>query len=254
MDSPTAPLTRRALEAAYRRTNRRAFALKDPVSLLYEHDDPADREIASLVASSLAYGRVAQIMKSAADALARLPRPLRALRDVSPASIRRAFRGFRHRFASGENMAGLLAAARDVLRKEGSLEAVFAGHFDPAHDTVLPALEGFTRRLGSSASPACGHLLPAGDRGSACKRINLMLRWLVRRDEVDPGGWTSIPPSKLIVPVDVHMHRVGLKLGLTRRASADMRAALEITRALARFCPEDPVRYDFALTRPGTLF
>ncbi len=74
---------------------------------------------------------------------------------------------------------------------------------------------------------------------------------MVRRDDVDPGGWDQVPASKLIIPLDVHMHRVGVRLGFTRRRQADMRTALEITRAFSRMIPEDPLRYDFTLCRMG---
>ncbi len=94
-------------------------------------------------------------------------------------------------------------------------------------------------------------LLPSPGKGSACKRLNLFLRWMVRSDDVDPGGWSGVDAGKLIVPLDTHMHRMGLEVGLTRRKQADMQAALEVTRAFRTIAPEDPVRYDFALTRLG---
>ena len=94
-------------------------------------------------------------------------------------------------------------------------------------------------------------LLPDPDRGSACKRLHLFLKWMVRVDAVDPGGWTVLPPSALVVPVDTHMHRIGLALGLTERGQADIRTALEMTEAFSLVRPDDPVRYDFALTRFG---
>ena len=94
------------------------------------------------------------------------------------------------------------------------------------------------------------NLIPNPTKGSACKRLNLMARWMVRKDEVDPGGWDQIDTSMLIVPLDVHMHRIAIEHGLTRRKNADMRTALEVTDAFAGYSPKDPVRYDFALTRP----
>ena len=94
-------------------------------------------------------------------------------------------------------------------------------------------------------------LLPSPVAGSACKRLNLFLRWMVRRDEVDPGGWDHVPPSKLIVPLDIHMHRISLQLGLTGRKQANLKAACEITNAFRAIEPDDPVRYDFSLTRLG---
>ena len=94
-------------------------------------------------------------------------------------------------------------------------------------------------------------LLPCPEKGSACKRFHLFLRWMVRNDAVDPGGWDGISASKLIVPLDVHMHRICMRLGLTSRAQADLKTALEVTGRFRAIVPEDPVRYDFALTRIG---
>jgi len=88
-------------------------------------------------------------------------------------------------------------------------------------------------------------------RGSACKRLLMYLRWMVRKDEVDPGGWEGIPPSKLLVPVDTHMHRIARKLRFTRRKQANLATVREITAAFRKIVPDDPARYDFTLTRFG---
>ena len=87
--------------------------------------------------------------------------------------------------------------------------------------------------------------------GSACKRLNLYLKWMIRNDQVDPGCWKKIPPSKLVMPLDTHIFRICSNLGITKRKSADMKTALEITSFFRSINPEDPIKYDFALTRPG---
>ncbi|MCP4693017.1 MAG: DUF2400 domain-containing protein, partial [Desulfobacterales bacterium] len=96
-----------------------------------------------------------------------------------------------------------------------------------------------------------GHLVALPEKGSACKRMNLFLRWMVREDAVDPGGWEGVPASSLIIPLDTHMHRIGLGLNFTKRKQANMRTALEITEAFKALYPDDPVKFDFALTRLG---
>lgn len=115
----------------------------------------------------------------------------------------------------------------------------------------MDALESFCNELRMAAGRRLSFFLPTPSGKSACKRLNLFLRWMVRRDEVDPGVWHDVPQSKLVVPLDVHMHGIARYLGFTHRKRADMRAALEVTAAFRRFAPEDPVRYDFALTRFG---
>jgi uncharacterized protein (TIGR02757 family) len=238
------------LDALYDRCTRRECVGDDPVRFLYDYADPADREVVALIASSLAYGRVKSIRASVADALARLgDRPARTVFDEPPRRLAGRLGGFRHRFCSGEHLAALLAGARRVMRTAGSLGEAMSEAIAPDHETLLPALGSLVERL--DPERRCGHLLAVPRRRSACKRLHLMLRWLVRRDAVDPGGWDGSWRRLLVVPLDTHMHRIARALEWTERRSADARTAIEVTRSLARACPDDPVRYDFALTRLG---
>ncbi len=240
-----------ALESLRERYNRREFVHPDPIEFLYKYDDVRDREAAGLVAATLAYGRVMSILKSVARVLDRMGEPARFLRETSEDDIRRAFAGFRHRVTSGETLALLLVGMKRVAAKHGSLESCFRAGLAEGDETVLPALTRFVDALTTAAGVCPVHLLSSPARGSACKRLHLYLRWMVRRDEVDPGGWQGVSPAKLVVPLDVHMHRMGRALGFTRRLHADGRAALEVTAAFRRIAPDDPVKYDFALTRLG---
>ena len=240
------------LERMYRRLNRRAYVHPDPLEFLYHYDRPADREVVALVASSLAYGRVKQILRSVGGVLDVLgPHPAESLARSSQADWRRRLAGFRHRFNTGRHVAAMLAGAGVVIRRYGSLEACFCEALGTDDETVLPAARAFVGRITGAAAGPCGHLLPDPAKGSACKRLNLMLRWLVRRDRVDPGGWSAVGAEKLIVPLDTHMHRIARGLGMTQRRGADLRTALEVTAAFRHIVPDDPVRYDFALTRTG---
>lgn len=241
----------RRLEELYRRYNRREFVHPDPLEFLYRYDDPADREIAGLIASSLAYGRVKGILASVGAVLDRMRPPLRFLKGASSAKLRRTFCGFRHRFTTGADLAAMLLGLKRALGRWGSLRECFAAGLRPRDETLIPALCAFVDELARGAGPPRRFLLPSPAKGSACKRLNLFLRWMVRRDEVDVGGWENVPASKLVVPLDAHMHRIALGLGFTRRRQANMRAALEVTKAFAELAPEDPARYDFALTRLG---
>ena len=249
---PTAALDLRALENLYARYNRPAFIGDDPLGLVLRYPEPEDREIVALVASSLAYGRLRQIRRSVCLVLERLgPRPARFVRDGSPSRLARALRGFRHRFTNGADLAALLIGVRGALARHGSLDACFAAAGSATDGSIAARIAAFVSEVRSGAGGLPGHLLPCPTDGSACKRLNLFLRWMVRRDEVDPGGWTSLRPADLIVPLDTHMHRIARRLGLTARRAADWRTASEVTQAFARVAPDDPVRYDFALTRLG---
>lgn len=243
---------RELMENLYRRFNRRMYVHPDPVEVLYQYDSPAAREVVALVAASLAYGRVGQILKNIRWVLQRIePDPAAFLRDNSTRNIAARLRGFRHRFAGEGHMAALLCGTKGVIEDYGSLGECFRSGMDSDSPTVLPALRNFTQRLRHGTKGDCGHLLAEPTAGSACKRLNLFLRWMVRHDAVDPGGWRGIPRSGLIVPLDTHLHRISLLLGLTRRKSANMNAALEITAVFRDINPDDPVKYDFALTRLG---
>jgi len=241
-----------ALDELLGRYHRPEYIHPDPLMLVRRYGRPRDREVAALVAGLLAYGRVKQILASAGGALEAMgPSPARYLRDAPPREIRRRFAGFRHRFQTGREFSALLLAVRSVLLECGSLEACFLAGFREGDATVLPALRAFRNRLDAASGGVCGHLLPDPARGSACKRWHLMLRWLVRQDAVDPGGWSAVPARALLVPLDVHMHRVCYALGATTRRSPGAAAAEEATAAFRRIAPQDPVRYDFALTRLG---
>jgi len=238
----------RLLEACYERYNSREAARRDPVWFVHRHEDPLDREIAGLVAASLAYGRLQTIMSAVGGALERLgDRPRRFLLDGTEGGLARACEGFRHRFTGAGDLARLLAGIRRVLLCRGSLKECFLRHAACAGETIMPAAAGFVAEL-SREPLGLPHLLPSPRRGSACKRLCLFLRWMVRRDEVDAGDWREAGPERLVVPMDTHMARVCAALGFTPPSgAADLRAALRATAAFRRIRPDDPARYDFAL-------
>jgi uncharacterized protein (TIGR02757 family) len=239
------------LENLYRRYNRDPYVHPDPIEFLYLYGDIKDREIAGLIASSLAYGRVNQILKSVSSVLNRMtPTPYMFLKDSTHTSMCKMFKNFTHRFARGDHIAGLLQGAKNVIDQYGSLNDCFLRAISDDDKTVIPALNFFSVALtAKNCNP--GHLIALPQRGSACKRMNLYLRWMVRKDNVDPGGWQGIDVSRLIVPLDTHMHKIGLKLGFTKSRQANMRTALEITSGFRQISPGDPVKYDFVLTRFG---
>jgi len=244
-------LSREGLENIRLRYTSREFVHPDPVEFLYGYTKAEDREIVGLIASSLAYGRVTQILASVRKVLDHAPSPRRFLEDASERFLQETFSDFRHRFTKGEHLALLLWKAKKALKEFGSLQACFLNGMDDSSKTFVPAMCAFADRMGLNQSDGGFSLVPSPRSGSACKRLNLYLRWMVRRDNVDVGDWDLVPTSKLIVPLDTHMHRIALRLGLTQRKQADLRTALEITEGFRRFDSRDPVRYDFALTRFG---
>lgn len=240
------------LERLYNLYNSRKWVHPDPLEFLYEYPDFKDREVAGLIASSLAYGRVAQILKSVSGVLEKMgPSPYDFLMSTTPSTLLHVYSDFKHRFTTGEELAAMLIGAKSVIERFDSLYNCFLSGFRDDDETVLTGLSFLANEFRTELNGNCNSLLPLPERGSACKRWNLFLRWMVREDHVDPGGWNRVSPAKLIVPLDTHMYRICLLLGMTGRKNADMRTALEITRAFRKIEPQDPVRYDFALTRLG---
>lgn len=245
-------IPRERLDELYALCNRRNLVHPDPLEFLYDYHELRDRELAGLVASSLAYGRVTQILKSVASVLRRLgPSPFLFIVNTTPKELFTLFADFKHRFTTGEELAWMLWGARCAIEEHGSLHDCFVSGLGNDDPTILPALATFVKALGSNLPDCRNSLLPSPAGGSACKRLNLFLRWMVRQDDVDPGGWDKVPPSKLIIPLDTHMHRIGLRMNMTGRRQGNMRTAMEITRAFGQISPGDPTRYDFSLTRLG---
>lgn len=240
------------LEHMHDRWHHQRFVDPDPLRFVLRQDNPADQEIAGLVAACLAYGNVKAINASVDQVLTVMgSSPARWLVEQSPAAIRRRYRGFRHRVTSDGQLAGLLVGARSILRHDGSLNERFVHDLGTEDETVEPALGSFVDAVSRTASVGLSHLLPHPDRGSACKRLYLYLRWMVRRDRVDPGPWNGVSPAQLIMPLDTHVQRTALSRGWTSRKTATGAAAREVTAFLRRVRPDDPLRYDFAITRPG---
>ena len=241
------------LDALARSTDARARLDADPLGLVRALA-PADREVGGLVAATLAVGNVVAIRRSIGRVLDALDgEPARAADTLGQAAIERRLRGFVHRVYRGEHVARMLARAGAMRREHGTLGGALAARMEtPTTGGLVSALAGWAAALRGPRPPrGLAHLVPDPAKGSASKRLLLYLRWMVRPDDgVDLGLW-SISPSLLVIPLDTHVHRIARNLGLTRRTDASLRTALEITDALRRLDPQDPVRYDFALCHLG---
>ncbi len=249
------------LDRLYARYNHRVCIKPDPLQFVYRFSRPADMEIAGLLASCLAYGRVRQIendLSELFDLIGSCPADFVCKFDEGR---RRKLKSFKHRFTSGDDIANLLSLIKKVLLNFGSIEKFFLAGYRESQANTKEAVSSFCRRLlrdyasqnGGRVTKGLAYLLPNPEAGSACKRLNLYLRWMVRDDDVDAGIWKSVDTGKLIVPVDVHMGRLCRILGLYRRKTISFSAALEITGSFRIIRPDDPARYDFALSRIGIV-
>jgi uncharacterized protein (TIGR02757 family) len=246
------------LDALYEGFNHADAAL-DPVQIVRRYERLDDREIVAFVAAALAFGRVSSVMASI-EAVCRVlgPHPAEYVRAFRAREHRAAFLPLVHRWTRGPDFAALVLVLGGMLSQYGSLERAFAEGVDESAPDFGPALERFSSIARAvDLAPAYGRQIPERpgvhyffsrpSTGAACKRLNLFLRWMVRRDRVDPGGWTMVHSRQLVVPLDTHTIRVGRCLRLTGRQSPGWRMATDITAALRAVDPEDPVRYDFSL-------
>jgi len=257
------PALRRALDRLYRDFDR-IDAAADPVHLVRRYPDAADREIAGFLAAGLAFGRVASVLSSITRVLAPMgPSPASFVRRFDPARDAARFRNLGHRWTTGVDLSALLWTLRQILDTAGSVEAFFAAGLDRRDETVAGALDAFgTRARALDVRAVYGaeggrvgvwYFYPKPSDGSACKRLNLFLRWMVRRDTIDLGVWTRVSPAQLIVPLDTHVIRLAQCLRLTRVRTPGWRMAAEITASLRALDADDPVRYDFALCHLGMM-
>jgi uncharacterized protein (TIGR02757 family) len=214
---------------------------------------PSDQELTGLVASALALGNAALIMQAADAALAPFgSSPASTLASMNDRDVAASLAGFRYRFFDSSDLVPLFCAARDVAGQYGSLQEAFLSGAYPGEPDYAQAASAFVQNLCRAApSPWKLNLVPDPARGSAAKRVFLYLRWMVRRDAVDPGPWQQADPARLVVPLDTHMAAACRRLGLIDRRSTDLKAAREAGAAFRAFRPDDPVRYDFCMTRPG---
>ena len=252
---------RQILEGLYRKYNHHDLIKPDPLQFVYKYAEPSDREIIAFLAAALAYGRVEQIEKSLTNLFARMGKSPYTFIQGFDKTKRERLKDFKHRFTTGQDIADLLALLKDVLSRYGSIQKFFVEGYNPNDKNIIPALTRFCDSLWKiyakehNGQPSVGlkFLLAGPAGGSACKRLNLFLRWMVRKDDVDPGLWKSIDKAKLIVPVDVHIGRLCRILGMYTHRTISLASAIEITESFAQIEPADPVKFDFALSRIGII-
>lgn len=236
----------------------------DPLEFPRRFESSLDREVAGLLASSLAYGNVKAIRRSVERVLSRLgPSPGARVKEADARGMLLELRGFRHRWTGARDVACLLALAGRMVEERGSIGAFFAASY--AEGDMAESLTRFSRRAlaldhgglyRTRAIPkdAGVRFFFPNPRTGAAKRLNMYLRWMARPDDgVDLGLWRFVPTRDLVIPLDTHIFRIGTHLGWTSRKTPGFATALDVTRSLARFDPLDPVKYDFALSRLGIL-
>jgi uncharacterized protein (TIGR02757 family) len=241
-----------------------ADSAADPIQIVRRFSRADDREIVGFIAAALAFGRVSSVLQSIERVLAVIgPAPAAYVRQFDPRRDGPAFAGIVHRWTRDADIVAMLWLLRQMLDRAGSVEGFFLEGYDAGADDIADALDSFsTRAMALDLKAAYGrvpkrpgvcYFFPRPSAGSACKRLNLFLRWMVRNDALDLGIWTRVSPAKLIVPLDTHVIRVGRCLRLTAYTSPGWRMARDVTASLRRIDPLDPVKYDFSVCHLGMM-
>lgn len=255
-------LTKDFLEKIYTRHHRLEKLSPDPLLFGRGYPDPLEGETAALIASTLAYGRVEKIVEALGFVFSRLgDKPRERILGSGPEEFKDMFQGFAYRFHKGPDLAVFMLLLKRAIELKGDLVSLFLSGDDGDYANALSSfgaaiIEGDPRPLVNSATLPKGHparyLIATPRSGCAAKRLCLFMRWMARRDDLDPGYWEGrVDKARLVVPLDTHVAKVGRFLGMTGRKSADWKTAEEITLCLKRFYPFDPLRADFSLFRYG---
>jgi len=250
------------LDKFYREYDFMERLLQDPIEFPHRYKHPRDIEVSAFIASSLAYGKVELFKPVVEKILSGMgTSPYEFLLAFRPKKHGRYFEGIKYRFNENEDLIALMFILHKLLGRYASLEKVFMKFYRPDSLTIGEGLSGFVAALleintlpvyGEDIRPAgLRQLFPSPVNGSACKRANLFLRWMVRDRDIDFGLWKAVPKNSLVIPLDTHIARISRCLGFTERKSQDWKTAVEITEALKRIDPEDPLKYDFALCHHG---
>jgi uncharacterized protein (TIGR02757 family) len=253
---------KKTLDKFYREYNFQKRLKHDPIEFPHRYVSPEDIEIAGFIASCFAYGKV-DLFKPVIEKVLKPggKSPAQLFLNFSTKKDAKYFKDVRYRFNKEKDILCLVFMLGKALKRWGSLKNLFYYHYKTEDKDIGNALSGFIDYfLGIDTSPiyrskirpyGLNQLFPSPQKGSACKRMNLFLRWMVRTNDIDLGIWNNIPPSKLIIPLDTHIARISRCIGLTERTASDWKTAKEITESLKELDPSDPLKYDFALCHHG---
>jgi len=245
---------REKLEFHYKSFNK-SIIDSDPILFPKKFSDYSDIEIMAFIASIFSYGKIEQILSSLGNFL--------SLAENKPydfiINYDKKFRiNFNHRFYRSSDIHNLFIVLQYVLRKHRTIKNLFLSGYSERHPNIKQAFSVFSKAIlnvyenkSINVNHAVKFMFPIPEKGSACKRMNLFLRWMVRKDKIDFGLWSEIPKNKLIIPVDTHIAKISKQLKLTNKKNVSWSMAEEITENLKKFDSIDPIKYDFALCHIG---
>ena len=250
------PNLKQKLEYHYKAFDKSQL-MPDPLQFPHLFKDEKDIEVMAFVASVFAYGNVKQIINSLNRFLEiSNNQPFKFIQEFT--SGKYIASKFIHRFYSSNDVIQFFQLLKIAYEEFGSLKKLFLRGYNPKDENLKNAVTNFNKYFLDKAqkefktlSRGIVFMFPLPEKGSACKRINLFLRWMIRKDDLDFGLWSEIPTSKLIIPVDTHIAKICKELKLTKRKNVSWKMAEEITTNLKKYDADDPVKYDFAICHIG---
>ncbi len=241
-------ISKKFLEEIYDKYTKKEFIKTDPIIFPHRFSNPYDIEISALISSSLAYGNVKQIIKVLEKIFSILSNPYHYIKNTQTNKIKKDFYRIKHRFTTAKELSDFIIRIKKIYTQHPSLKHLFLRYYTP--DKLISYSYNKFLKDNFSYFPT---LIPDPNKKSAMKRFNMFLRWMVRKDEIDFGIWQEIKKSDLIYPVDTHIHNFSLFHKITSRKETSLNTAIEITNFFRKINPEDPVKYDFAISRVGIL-
>ena len=252
------------LEIVFQKYNQNSFLDSDPIGIVHEYEDFRDQELVAFISSTFSFGNVTYIRKTLKKILAKLgEHPVNTLLNMSYQKNNVLFKNCSYRWINSDAIEAFILVLSSVFKKYGSLENCFLKEYKKDTETLRGSLthfrnqlinEGRNLKIEEKARNGLHYLLPDPSKSSPCKRFNLFLRWVVRpSDGIDLGLWHSIHTKQLTIPLDTHIAKICVQIGLTKRKSMNYLMAEEITNSLKKIDPIDPTRFDFAISRLGIL-
>lgn len=236
-------ILKRDLDKLVKEYETRDFIKDDPVQFIHRYSNKKDIEIAGFISSLLAYGNRKQFIKKL-DEIFKIAQnePLNFIENFEPKLIG----DFNYRFGKPNDFVEIFRILKGLYNSSSSLEELFRyGHEQGKIFEVV--VDYFYSRATEKASHGFYHMIPNPRNGGAMKRMCMYLRWMVRKSFVDIGIWDFINPSELYIPLDIHVARISREMGLLKRNANDFKSVMELTNKLKEFCPDDPIKYDFAM-------
>ncbi len=237
------------LEQIYTLYHKPKYIKPDPLQFLYDYQKKEELEIVGLIAASFAIGRVDKIIEVVDYILRSFDNLYEEICETELETFKKKYKGFKYRFYDGDCLSYFLYSIGKVIKEFGSIEKCLKKGYNTSNN-FLEAQSFLVENLEKNGVKNCGNLVANPKKGSACKRLNLYLRWMIRDDNIDLGVW-NFDKSKLIMPIDTHIFQLSKILGLSSRNSANLKTAEEITNNLKKIDASDPTRFDFSLSRLG---